>query len=88
MINVIRHGKREKEVQISVYRIVCSNCDCEFEFTRDDAVSLVKGMNLDEHARLGTITCPDCGYKNTFSLNDMCRTETLLQQIPMYYKEN
>lgn len=84
MINVIKHGKKEKEVQVSIFRIICPNCNCEFEFTRNDAISLVKGINLDNYAPLGTVICPDCGYKNEFSLNDVCKTETYIQQIPMY----
>lgn len=87
MINVIKHGKREKEVQVSVYCISCLNCDCEFEFTEDEALSLAEHKTLHEQAPIGSVICPDCGYRNTFCLNDKCRTETLVLPIPMYDKE-
>lgn len=53
-IKVIRHGiKRAQE---------CPNCECLFEYEKEDVKSTQVGFNEYEY----TVTCPDC--KNTINV--------------------
>ena len=53
-IKIIKEGKDKK----AVYRAKCSNCDCEFEFNKEDAF-----FGEDRDSKYLTINCPHCEVK-------------------------
>lgn len=44
-MKIIKDGKDFRTEIVNNYKLVCDNCDCEFEFTRADAESLSKMIN-------------------------------------------
>lgn len=53
-IKIIKPGKKE----IAVYSAKCSNCNCEFEFNKEDAV-----FGEYRESKYLTINCPHCKVK-------------------------
>ena len=51
---IIKEGKQK----VAVYRAKCSNCDCEFEFNKEDAFfgDSMEGKYLN-------VNCPHCKVK-------------------------
>ena len=67
-IKIIKEGKKKK----AVYMGKCSNCDCEFEFNKEDAV-----FGENKVSKYLTINCPYCGVK-IFSWHvDPCRYDII-----------
>ena len=50
-IKIIKEGKNK----IAVYRANCSNCDCEFEFNKEDAF-----FGMDRDGKYLNLNCPHC----------------------------
>lgn len=56
MIKVIKHGQK-------VFRVICENCGCEFEYELDDLTEEFDKESLTYGAKVRVIKCPDCGHK-------------------------
>lgn len=69
-IKIIKPGKKK----IAIYSAKCSNCNCEFEFNKEDAVF---GEDGDRGYKYLTINCPHCGVKiNSWHVNP-CRYDII-----------
>lgn len=67
-IKIIKEGKNKK----AVYRAKCSNCDCEFEFNKEDAF-----FGEDRDSKYLTINCPHCEVKIYSWHVNPCRYDTI-----------
>lgn len=55
MIKILKEGQKPK-LQKMIHKTTCEICNCEFEFTLDECLSIEKRINGDV-----TIKCPCCG---------------------------
>ena len=73
MINIIRKGQVPPKMKI-IYKKICTNCGCEFEFDRVDLKYAFKEINGEY---LGKIDCPTCNNEIGVSYMDMIRKEVI-----------
>lgn len=65
MIKILKEGHLKPEVE-EVYTTTCPICECEFEFTLEDCISIEKTPN----GRI-SVECPYCHKESSYRRSEL-----------------